>query len=399
MLHDRKQTHLQSARRLPAALTDMQSEACAFQMHEAERALTARHWAQQTDRLREVTSRICIEDDGETIRLGELSPGCRACKAGRWDCIFLSMACNLSCAFCLTPSCLAAAPALSALGNDLDGLCDATEEAETIGIGFSGGEPLLEPDALLQSISRLRAKRPDLCLWAYTNGLPLTTQLLRALADAGLDELRFNMAATGYSHAHVTAMLHHAVGHLPCVTVEIPAIPEHAGPLREALPAWSRAGVKFLNLHELIYEPGSPSESMPGDREHCRMPDGHICAFNPRSSDLVADVMWDVESKGLALAVNYCSLAGKARQLRGRRNMMAAFSMQSYERLCGSGEAESVCYFNNTSYEFAHPVTLQDKACRPADVGVAIVRRMLPLTPDGPGQWTHFEVVQEGAEA
>jgi hypothetical protein len=79
--------------------------------------------------------------------------------------------------------------------------------------------------------------------------------------------------------------------------------------------------------------------------------------------------------------------------------MMAAFTMQAYERLCEGGEAESVCYFNTTCHEFAHPVTLQDPTARPADVGVALVRRMLPLTRDGPGQWTHFEVLQEGAHA
>lgn len=388
----------ESAGWIPPALMEIRDQARAFEAHGDERAYTARCWAQQTDRLRQVAPRIRVEDGGDTIRLGELSPGCRACKAGKWDCLFLSMRCNLSCHFCLTPCGLTDRSTLSALGNDLDALGDFYANAETLGIGFSGGEPLLTPQRLLHCLSRLRARRPDLYLWAYTNGLPLTTELLSALSRAGLNELRFNMAATGYSHGHVTAMLRHAVTCLPSVTVEIPAIPEHAGPLREALPAWSRAGVKHLNLHELIYEPGSPSGTMVGARALCRMPDGHVCAFNPRSSELVADVLRDIESGGPTLAVNYCSLASKARQLRGRRRMMAAHTLQAYERLRADGEAESICYFSDTRCEFAHPATQQDPNRHPAGFGVAFVRRLLPLTLKGRAQWTHFEVIQDAAK-
>ena len=396
---DRQQTRMESVRHMPAALMEIRDRACEFEAQGDERAQTARQWAQQAEHLGKVTPNGRVEDGGDTIRLGELSPGCRACKAGKWDCIFLSMACNLSCAFCLTPRGLAKASALSALGSDLDALCEHYTSSETIGIGFSGGEPLLTPRRLLQCLSRLRARRSALYFWAYTNGLPLTTDLISALAEAGLHELRFNMAATGYFHAHVNTMLRHAANCLSAVTVEIPAIPEHVVPLREALPAWSRAGVKYLNLHELIYEPGSPSETMPGARESCRMPDGHACEFNPHSSVVVADVLRDIDSGGLALAVNYCSLGSKARQLRGRRRMMAAHTLQAYERLCKDDEAESVCYFSDTRCEFAHPATLSDSNHRSAGFGAALVRRLLPLTPEGPGQWTHFELIQEAAES
>ena len=384
---------------MPAALMEIRDKVRAFEAHVDERALTARRWAQQAEHLRHVTPSGRVEDGGETIRLGELSPGCRACKAGKWDCIFLSMACNLSCAFCLTPLGFAKASALSALGSDLDALSKNYASSEITGIGFSGGEPLLSPHRLLQYLARLRQERPDLYFWAYTNGLALTTGLISALAEAGLHELRFNMAATGYFHVHVNTMLRHAATCLPAVTVEIPAIPEHAVPLLAALPAWSHAGVKHLNLHELIYEPGSPSEAMPGAREYCRMPDGHACEFNPQSSELVADVLRAMDAGGLALAVNYCSLACKARQLRGRRRMLAAHTLQPYERLCKDDEAESVCYFSDTRCEFAHPATLSDEHHRRAGLRGALVRRLLPLSLEGPREWTHFELIHEATES
>jgi uncharacterized protein len=383
------------ALRIPAALAAIRDEAIAFQAHSDERIRTLHQWAQQTERLSQVTHRVLVEDDDDTIRIGELSPGCRACKDGKWDCLFLSLACNLSCAFCLTPCGLTKATAVSAFGNNMEALCENYSNLGTIGIGFSGGEPLLSPQHLLYCLSRLRERRSDLYIWVYTNGMLLTKDLISALVGAGLDELRFNMAATGYSHGHVTAMLRHAVARLPSVAVEIPAIPEHAGPMRKALPVWSRAGVKYLNFHDLIYEPGSPSETMAGAREHCRMPDGHVCDFNPHSVDLVSDVMRDIDLGALPISINFCSLRNKARQLRGRRSMMAAYTLQSYENLCGEGEAESACYFNDTHYEFVHPATAAGSKLRPSRFGAALVRRLLPLTPEGIGQWTHFEIIHE----
>lgn len=383
---------------LPAALTEIRTQADEFTGHARERMLAAQRWARQAEHLRHATRNTVVEYGGATIRLGELSPGCCACKAGRWDCVFLSMACNLSCAFCLTPAGYENASRLSALGSDLDSLCRRYISADVIGIGFSGGEPMLRPRRLLDCITTLRSRLPHLYFWAYTNGLPLTTDLISDLAEAGLHELRFNMAATGYINPHVNAMLRHAVARLPAVTVEIPAVPEHATALREALTAWSSGGVKYLNLHELIYEPGSPSASMPGAREFCRMPDGHVCEFNPLSSELVAQVLRAVEAGGLTLAINYCSLASKARQLQGRRRMLAAYTLRAHERLCMDGLAESICRFSATRCEFVHPAGYSDFDQRFTRHDAALVRRLLPLALDGPGQWTHFELLQ-AAEA
>jgi pyruvate formate-lyase activating enzyme-like uncharacterized protein len=277
----------------------------------------------------------------------------------------------------------------------LDVLCEHYSNFGIVGVGFSGGEPLLRLQHLLFCLSRLRESQLNLYIWVYTNGTLLTKDLISALAGAGLDELRINMAATGYFHGHVTTLLRHAVTCLPCVTVEIPAIPEHAGPLRRVLPKWSRAGVKYLNLHELVYEPGSPSETLTGARKSCRMPDGHLCEFNPNSVSLVSDVLKDIDRCDLPLGVNYCSLRSKARQLRDRRRMMAASTLQSYENLSRDDEAESICYFNDSVYEFVHPATAADSKQPPTGFKTALVRRLLPLSSGVGGQWTHFEIIHE----
>ena len=382
--------------RLPSILKTIQNDASIFESQSAEIDRTRQLWIYQQNRMLCEIPDVLVEDNGETIRIGDLSPGCRACKDGKWDCIFLCFSCNLSCDFCLTPYChdRANATVMSAFGNDLDTICEYHADSGVIGIGISGGEPLLDPKRLLFCISELRKRQPDAYIWAYTNGMLLSKQFFPCLAREGLDELRFNMAATGYADEHVTAMLRHAVTSLPAATVEIPAIPEHTKMLQKVLPVWSDMGVKYLNLHELIYERGSPSETMYGTREYCRMPDGHLCEFNPHSADLAIEVMKALESSGLKLAVNYCSLANKARQLRGRRRIMAPFSLEPYEELYNDCEAESLCLFDETHYEFVNPVAYHPNY-HSAKYNAARVRRLLPLSPEGAGTWTYFKIVHE----
>lgn len=379
----------------PRELAAIRDEVREFSAHRDERDRTAGWQRAVADRLRTTCRRVRIEEGGESIQLGELSAGCRACKAGTWDCLFLTMSCNLSCAFCLTPCHLEGGASLSALGDDLQSVVEVSCRLGAVGVGLSGGEPLLVPNLLLECLSGFRRRQPDLYLWLYTNGLLLTEDAISGLANAGLQELRFNMAATGYHHTQVTKLLRHAVRLLPVVTVEVPAIPEDRELLLQALPLWSQLGVSHLNLHDLIYQAGTPSETLPGARRHCRMPDGHSCEVNPESAELVDEVFRRVEADKLGLAVNYCSLGSKIRQLRGRRRMLAPITLKPWEVLYGEDEAESFCFFNSTTCRFAHPEVLASRSARSGCLGVARVRRLLPLAPRGPGQWTHFELLKE----
>ena len=57
-------------------------------------------WRQHALEAQRLLPSIHVDDGGDTLYLGELSPGCRACKEGTWDCIFLTGRCNLACPFC-----------------------------------------------------------------------------------------------------------------------------------------------------------------------------------------------------------------------------------------------------------------------------------------------------------
>jgi pyruvate formate-lyase activating enzyme-like uncharacterized protein len=92
------------------------------------------------------------------------------------------------------------------------------------GVSFSGGEPFLEPHKLMEWVDWFKKHRPDQYTWVYTNGLLAETSLLKELGRLGLDEIRFDTAATGYTHPTVLRNMAAAAESIPNVTVEIPAI-------------------------------------------------------------------------------------------------------------------------------------------------------------------------------
>lgn len=286
---------------------------------------------------------IEIKDGGETVILGGLSPGCQACKDGTWDCIFITMRCNLNCPFCYSPS--AAPPDFSGsvFGATPDEMARNYRKTRIHGISFSGGEPFLQPQKLLEWVTGMREAFPGAYIWVYTNGLLLDLEILRQLADLRLNELRFNTAATGYTHPTVMGNIQQAVTLIPNVTVEIPAIPEQDQQLLNSLAEWARHGVKYLNLHELIYEPGTPSASLAGPRQALITPDHHFTQVHPQSRLLTLKVMERVYKEGLNLAVNDCSMQNKLRQVRGRRLSLTPLTRQLHEKALPDGMMESNC--------------------------------------------------------
>jgi pyruvate formate-lyase activating enzyme-like uncharacterized protein len=381
---------------MPEAVRRIFAEAQAFRLRHSGRARTAVEWRAQVQQIRETVSAAHIEAEGETVRVGELSPGCQACKAGRWDCIFVTMRCNLACGFCLRPSRANESHIHSALGEDRETLCARYARAGVRGVAFSGGEPFLEPEAVLDWVSFLRRELPAVYLWTYTNGLPLTPKLLDQLAAVGLNEIRFNLAATGYRHPLVTRMLKEAVARVPAVAIEVPAIPKDEQLLLTLVDSWAEAGVKYLNLHELVYQAGTPSGSLAGERKYCEMPDGHACAFHPGSAETIRRVLKHVANQQLTLAVNDCSLRSKASQITGRRALLAPFTLQPFERPCANGLAECGCLFTADRFEFVHPDGFDQRRSSRRGWHAARLQRLLPLSVGSQGQWTEFALLEEG---
>jgi pyruvate formate-lyase activating enzyme-like uncharacterized protein len=279
-------------------------------------------WRAESFNMASAMPGVQIEAEGDICYLGQLSPGCLACRQGAWDCIFLTLACNLACPFCYSPRLQNFRPG-SAFGHSPAEIV-ATYPSGTIhGVSFSGGEPFLEPARLLEWTRFFARELPQAYLWVYTNGWLVTETVLAEIGQIGISEIRFDTAASGYDHPQILQKMAVAARYIQNVTVEIPAIPQDSARVLHSLEPWVQAGVKYLNLHELLYEPDSPGDAFPGLRQNFELPDGHITAFNPLSRTVTGLVMKTVVEQKLPLHVNDCSTTGKLLQVEGRRKSLA----------------------------------------------------------------------------
>jgi pyruvate formate-lyase activating enzyme-like uncharacterized protein len=349
-------------------------------------------WQAYVSRARELIPGVHVEAEGEIVSLGELSPGCRACKDGTWDCVFTTMRCNLDCDFCYSPKAIPQDYAGSAFGTTPAQIAENHARTHITGVSFSGGEPFVDAPKLFDWVAWFTDCCPDKYYWVYTNGLLASEEHVRRLGALGVDEIRFNMAATGYDHPTVMQNLATAARCIPNVTVEIPAIPEHAPKLLSCLADWCALGIRFLNLHELIYEPGTNSASMAGARRVIITGDGHRTEFNPESRELALAVMRRVQDEGLSLAVNDCSMQSKLRQLRGRRRSLAPLVKAPHERLVEDQTYESYCaYRNGEDCRFFHPDYVRKARRQHPDYRFVRLARTAPLSIDVGEKWIVFE--------
>ena len=84
----------------------------------------------------------------------------------------------------------------------------------------------------------------------YTNGIRANEENLRALARAGLDELRFNLGATNCADSVLKNMAI-AKKYLPRVGIETPMTPEFFHTFLQKKDAILATGVDFINCAEL----------------------------------------------------------------------------------------------------------------------------------------------------
>ncbi len=264
--------------------------------------------------------------------LNALSPGCRACGEGTWNCLFVNGICNARCFYCPAAQQDVGEPTSNTVAYPTpDDYLHYVRRFDVRGVSLSGGEPLLTLDRTLRY---LRAVRPVLgsggYLWLYTNGRLATDDVLAQLADTGLDEIRFDLSATRYD----TRPLARAARRIPAVTVEVPAIPEHVGRLRERLPALVDAGVRYLNLHELR----ATAHNLPRLRRR-----GYTFRHGPRvtvlESELAAfELLGAVQAGRLPIGAQYCSSIFKHRhQTVASRRRHAELVRRPYEGLTEAG--------------------------------------------------------------
>jgi pyruvate formate-lyase activating enzyme-like uncharacterized protein len=261
-----------------------------------------------------------------------LSPGCRICGAGEWSCLFINNKCNAHCSYCPAPQETIGVPETQTIDfHTPEEYVAYVRKMGFKGVSFSGGEPFLTFERVKSFLKALReAFGDELYIWMYTNGILSTPQKLKELAELGLNEIRFDIGATNYNLKKVKQ----AIGIIPVVTVEIPAVPDELERLTEAVKELAEAGLSYLNLHQMRLTPYNLHKLIDKNYKFSHgprvtLPDSEITALK---------ILEYTRQNNINLPVNYCSYAYKSRyQKSGFRSKLAPFILKPFEEVTEKG--------------------------------------------------------------
>ena len=197
---------------------------------------------------------------GRTYYVGEderFPRGCRSCLLGTGlSAIRKTNRCNLQCPFCYNYGEL---DEIAPVGEgyweiggtkfherDLPLLFSVQKKPS--GVSYVYLEPFMEIEKYYGVIRLF--KEAGIHQHMYTNGTLATEENLRALGEAGLDELRFNLGASNCADKVIEAIAL-AKRYIPYVGIETPMTPAFAAAFERKKDAILGTGVDFINCAEL----------------------------------------------------------------------------------------------------------------------------------------------------
>ncbi len=288
---------------------------------------------------------------GRTYYVGrddKFSSGCRSCLTGTGlSAIRKTNKCNIECKFCYNYGELDCQPPIGEgmweIGGtkfyerDLD-LLLSTYKKPT-GVSYVYLEPFMEIEKYYSVIRKFR--EAGVHQHMYTNGTLATEENLRALAEAGLDEIRFNLGATNCADK-VIENIRLAKKYIPYVGIETPMTPEFFESFMRKKDAILATGVDFINCAELHL-----NENNIGNYEGENMYIARHGYISPIwSRELTLKFMKIADDENWDLAVHDCSNHTKfARDLNLRAKEGGWFGASSYG-----------CEFSATPFEFFLPI-------------------------------------------
>jgi pyruvate formate-lyase activating enzyme-like uncharacterized protein len=336
--------------------------------------------AERKELLQWLDQRACFGYAGTKVDCSGLSPGCLCCGDGGWSCLFVNGRCNGRCFYCPTAQDDDGPPVTNGLAfTSPEDYAAYVTALGFSGVSISGGEPLMTPDLTLAYLSAVRKRcGDDVHLWLYTNGTLLTADLCSRLRDAGLDEIRFDLGAVRYN----LKKLRLAVGCIPTVTVEIPAVPEDEELLKRKMFEMAEAGVNHLNLHQMRLTPYNFGPLT--ERGYTFLHGEKVTVLESELSALRM-VRFGLEH-GIPLPVNYCSFPYK------RRFQHAAARRRAALTVCIFGEVVTepgyLRTLSTTGVRYCEAALLQNPSYRypfekiVLETGRALYLERRPLTPE-----------------
>ena len=183
--------------------------------------------------------------------------GCRSCLLGTGlSAVRKTNRCDAACPFCYDYGQLEAIPPVGEGMWEIGGTRYREEDLSLLfalqkkptGIAYVYLEPFMEIEKYYGIIRCFH--EAGIHQHMYTNGIHAHEENLRALGEAGLDELRFNLGATHAADAVIDRMAL-ARKYIPQVGVETPMTREFDRALREKRKRILDTGIDFINCAEL----------------------------------------------------------------------------------------------------------------------------------------------------
>lgn len=250
---------------------------------------------------------LCLHRAHQAVSTGPLIPGCAICTRGAYVCFQIGFRCNARCPFCFLNTRPADAfdeaedRARQAL------LAEFLSRKDTLeGVALTGGEPFLYLSELEAYVSQMRRANPHLHLWLYTNGILADHNRLTFVHDIGVQELRFNLAATDYDR-RTLANLEQARSIFEYVAVEVPSYPVQKDRLIECLAELDRIGIDQLNLQELLVTSANVDRLEGEGYQSGILLQKRFFLYGSRK--MTYEVMRHCKDSGYRFTVNDCSVA------------------------------------------------------------------------------------------
>ena len=208
--------------------------------------------------LRRVGNRTCYVGDD-----ARFPKGCQSCLLGTGlSAVRRTNRCNLRCPFCYDYGEMEFQPPIGEGYWEIGGTKFRAEDIDLLlsvsnrptGIAYVYLEPFMEIGVYYDIIRRFH--EAGVYQHMYTNGTLATPENLRALGAAGLDELRFNLGASGCADGVIEAIAT-AKDFIPMVGVETPMTPELYDAFLRKKDAILATGLDFVNCAELHLNPNN----------------------------------------------------------------------------------------------------------------------------------------------
>ena len=295
---------------------------------------------------------------GRTYYVGDenhFPAGCRSCLLGTGlSAVRKTNRCDANCPFCYDYGALDAQPPVGEGMWEIGGTKFYEDDLPLLlsvhkkptGISYVYLEPFMEIEKYYNAVRIFHGAGIHQHL--YTNGIHCTRENLRALAEAGLDEIRFNLGASRCADKVIEAMAA-AREFFPQVGIETPMTPEFYDLFLKKKQQIFDTGIDFMNCAELHLNENNIGNYEGENLYFCRQ--GYISPIWSRN--LTLQLMRQAGEEHWPLTVHDCSNRTKfARDLHLKAVEGGWFGQSSYG-----------CEFDRLPFAAFLP-TLQDETFR-----------------------------------